>query len=95
MLEDELQRALAGSIGQQRAGEIAREITPILAKHPLLGVLGSTGVVSASAPAIIFLAESSPKASGKDIAKDYLETQKAATGGSKKPKKKQWQFWKK
>lgn len=94
-MEDELRSALAGSLGQQRAAEIAREVAPSLERHPLLGVLGPSGVVSSAVPAITFLAQSSPNASAKEIAKDWQKAQAGSGGQSKKePKRKGWQFWK-
>jgi hypothetical protein len=99
MIEDELRRALTGSLGQQQAGEIAREVAPILERHPLLGVLGPSQVVSAALPTITFLAQSSPNASAKEIAQDWQKAQAGSVGQSKEEPKKETRkkgrhFWK-
>ncbi len=100
MMEDELRRALTDSLGQQRAGDIAREVAPILDQHPLLGLLGPSGVISAALPTLTFLAKSSPNASANEIAREWQDAQAASTGQAKEAPKKQtrekgWRFWKK
>lgn len=79
MIEDEMRRALATSLGEQRAADIAREVAPILEGHPLLRLLGPTGVVRATVSAITFLAQTAPSASAKDIAKEWQKAQAAST----------------